>query len=125
MKVALAHGVAPGDTRGTTAATPGSAASPSPTTGSSTAASASSTTGTARPSPASDMEEPAAITSLRHVQQRILLNLNGALVCWLDVPSTLPTRADQLSFPDEYLTAVSGHYSPIAPGGLPMIRSLA
>ncbi|TVU20432.1 hypothetical protein EJB05_36640, partial [Eragrostis curvula] len=30
-----------------------------------------------------------------------------------------------LSFPDEYLTAVSGHYSPIAAGGSPVIRSLA
>ncbi|XP_062232631.1 jacalin-related lectin 19-like isoform X2 [Phragmites australis] len=34
------------------------------------------------------------------------------------------TTQIKLSFPDEYLTTVSGHYSPIAPGGSPVIRSL-
>jgi hypothetical protein len=31
----------------------------------------------------------------------------------------------KLGYPDEYLTTVSGHYAPIAPGGSPVIRSLA
>ncbi|OEL27825.1 Jacalin-related lectin 19 [Dichanthelium oligosanthes] len=35
------------------------------------------------------------------------------------------TTSIKLSFPDEYLTTVSGHYSPIAHGGSPVIRSLA
>ncbi|PUZ64983.1 hypothetical protein GQ55_3G186700 [Panicum hallii var. hallii] len=35
------------------------------------------------------------------------------------------TTQIKLSFPDEYLTAVSGHYSPMAQGGSPVIRSLA
>lgn len=38
----------------------------------------------------------------------------------------MPPRVQiKLSFPEEYLTGVSGHYSPIAPGGSPVIRSLA
>jgi len=36
-----------------------------------------------------------------------------------------PRTQIKLSFPDEYLTAVSGNYSPIAHGGSPVIRSLA
>ena len=36
-----------------------------------------------------------------------------------------PRTQIKLSFPDEYLTAVSGHYSPVAHGGSPVIRSLA
>ena len=36
-----------------------------------------------------------------------------------------PRTQIKLSFPDEYLTAVSGNYSPIAHGGSPVIRWLA
>ncbi|KAL6620614.1 hypothetical protein ACP70R_035753 [Stipagrostis hirtigluma subsp. patula] len=35
------------------------------------------------------------------------------------------TTQIKLGFPDEYLTAVSGHYSAVAHGGSPVIRSLA
>ncbi|KAK8457320.1 hypothetical protein SEVIR_3G166300v4 [Setaria viridis] len=35
------------------------------------------------------------------------------------------TTQIRLGFPDEHLTGVSGHYSPIAAGGSPVIRSLA
>lgn len=35
------------------------------------------------------------------------------------------TTQIKLGYPDEYLTTVSGHYAPIAPGGSPVIRSLA
>ncbi|KAK1699567.1 hypothetical protein QYE76_016264 [Lolium multiflorum] len=35
------------------------------------------------------------------------------------------TTQIKLSFPDEHLTAVSGRYGPVAPGGSPVIRSLA
>ncbi|CAM0954200.1 unnamed protein product [Alopecurus aequalis] len=35
------------------------------------------------------------------------------------------TNQIKLVFPDEHLTAVSGRYGPVAPGGSPVIRSLA
>lgn len=35
------------------------------------------------------------------------------------------TTQIKLSFPEEHLTTVSGHYAPIATGGSPVIRSLA